>query len=181
MSDKDETQVLPAVEPEGSEIDRIDPNGSPITLVSGTEVEIRPLRMREFFKLLRIVTRGGAEILANMRLSLSAMDEDEFVTQFLAVLLFAVPEAEAETEDFLRAMVKPAGLTGNKKKDDALQDALEAELDNPEIEDALTIIEAVVRAEAGDLQALGKRLRAAFNLAERTGQVKAQKKSPQAA
>lgn len=154
------------------DIERLDPNPRDVTLSTGTEVSIKPMRMREFFKLLRIITRGGAEILGNMRLSLN-MPEDEFVAQFLALLFFAIPEAEDETEEFLAAMVEPKALTGNKKADEAERTRLEAELDNPELEDAFAIIEAIVRNEAKDLQALGNRLRAAFNLAEKTGQLKA--------
>ena len=164
----DENEAVESVASE--DIERVDPNGPLITLESGLEVEVKPLKMREFFKLLRIVTRGGAELLPTMQLTLN-QGEEEFVAQFLALLFFAIPEAGEESEDFLRAMVQPAHLKGNEKADEPKWLALEAELDNPEIADAITIIEKIVKSEAEDLKALGNRLRAAVNLAEKTGQL----------
>jgi hypothetical protein len=153
-----------------TDADRIDPQPEHLTLSTGLEVDVVPLKMRELFMLLRIVTRGGAEILSNMRLSLQ-MEEDEFVAQFVALIFFAVPEAIEETREFLQAMCRPSALTGNKKADAAVWEEFGAAFDNPEIEDAIDIIERIVKNEAGDILALGKRLRTAFNMAERTGQI----------
>jgi hypothetical protein len=46
-----------------SEIDRLDPVPTSITLMSGMKVDIQRLKLRQLFRLLRIITRGGAQYL----------------------------------------------------------------------------------------------------------------------
>lgn len=150
------------------EIDAIDPEPSDvITLSTGSKVRVVPLKARQFFRLLRIVTRGGAQVWSMFRLS-TDMEEGEFVSQLVAMVLFAVPEAEEETFDFIRAMLVPAegDPTAESMK------ALGAEVNDLGLDDIVSIIEVVVRREGADMQALGKRLQGLIPAADKTGQLK---------
>ncbi len=146
-----------------------------LTLESGTQIEIVPLKTRQFFRLMKIVTHGAGEAIANLNLDLA---EEEFVLKLLATVVFAIPDAENETIDFLQSMVSPVGLrTGvilnkqDREYNANLWAGLDVELANPEIGDTISIIEAVVKREGEDLQALGKRLMSMFSIAEKTGQL----------
>lgn len=151
--------------------------GDVVTLTSGTEVNIQPLKARQFFKLLRIITHGAGGMLLNVKFSPDDTPE-EFGSKLVALVGFAIPDAEEEVIDFLLSMVEPAGLKDSKSatktqknKNEELKTALFEELYNPELDDLVTLIEAIVRREAEDLQALGKRLMSMFNLAKKMGQV----------
>lgn len=153
--------------PPRDEMDRLDPIGTKFKLSSGTEVEIMPLKLRQFLKFLRILTSGASDIWGDMRLSTN--DEGQFMAGLFGLAVFAIPQAENETVDFLKSMVKPAYLPEGADKA-AQQVRLEAwgqlsvELENPELEDTLDLIQAIIEAEASDLMALGKRLRRMFTM-----------------
>ncbi len=162
------------------DVDVIVDEGDKIVLESGTEVVLVPLKSRQFFKMLRIITHGAGGMLLNFKFSAEDSPE-EFGAKLVALLAFAIPDAEDEVFDFLLSMVKPVGLkTGlglnkqDREKNAELLEAVQLELDNPELGDTLTLIEAIVRREAEDLQALGKRLMAMFDLAKKTGQIPAE-------
>ena len=163
-----------------TDIEVIVDEGDTVTLESGTELVIIPLKARQFFKLLKIVTHGAGGMLLNIKFSGEDTPE-EFGGKLMALIGFAIPDAEDEVVDFLLSMVKPAGekegrnlskseIAENKR----LSEELFNELYNPELGDLLTILEAIVKREAGDLQALGKRLMQMFELARKTGQVPAE-------
>lgn len=146
-----------------------------IGLASGTKVILGRLKARQFFKLLRIVTHGAAPILPNLQFNSSL---DEFTQQLLTMVLFSIPDAEDEVIEFVASMVKPIGLREGRslnKQDrefnNDLWSKLSEELYNPELEDLMTIVEAIVRNESEDLQALGKRLAGLFKMAQKMGQV----------
>lgn len=177
VSTKPPTKARPKVEkppvapvpdaPERDELERLDPQPMRMVLKSGTEFDVQPLKLRQFLALLRIVTRGASGILSMG--GLSSQDGEDFVRQLLALVLFAVPEAEDETINFIQTMTVPAHLTGDPIKDQDLINALNEELDNPELEDMVSIIEAIVDREGDDLRALGNRLRSMFKTAEKMG------------
>jgi hypothetical protein len=163
-----------------SETDRMDPVPETVELVSGTSVEIQRLKLRQLFRLLRIITRGGAGYIPMLREALTmSSDEDRadaFGAQLIAIALIALPEAEDEAIEFIMSVVEPVGLTPGRDKqgrelNESLRQTLAEELFNPEPEDAITIIEAVINREKDDLVNLGKRLGAALNLAGKTGQL----------
>jgi hypothetical protein len=161
------------------ELDKLDPIPDTVVLRSGLRVQLESLKARQFFKLLRIITHGALPGMQKAGLfDMGDLDTDEFMGRLLSVTVLSIPDAEDETLDFLRSMCYPVGLIerrGLNKQDvernTVLWEALEAELDNPEIDDMVTIIEAVVKREAEDIQALGKRLASMFKLAEKTGQI----------
>lgn len=168
-----------------SEIDALDPRATPIQLSSGTWILIEALRARQFFKLLRIITHGALPLLRDAGLFEVDQDPEEFGQKLLSVMVMAVPDAEDQTIDFLLSMVKPHGLTErrpinkqDKENNERLWQIVYAEMSNPDLGDLLTIVEAIVRQEAKDIQALGKRLAAMFQIAEKTGQIPPESKSP---
>lgn len=163
-----------------AELDALDGFPETIKLSSGTFVEIQDLKSRQFFKFLRIVTHGALPLVSDMSLFKFDADTDinEFGARLLSIMLLSIPDAEAETIEFLQTMVKPAGLIEGRKlnkqdteRNNALWEKLDAEMENPELEDLITLIEAIIKREAADMQALGKRLSAMFNLAVKTGQI----------
>jgi hypothetical protein len=163
-----------------SETDRLDPIPQLVDLVSGTKVQVLPLKLRQLFRLMRIITRGGSAYLPMLRDAMAIQDEDArsdaLGTQLIAIALFALPDAEDEAVEFLMSCVEPDGLTPGRDKaqraiNEQLRRELSEELFNPEPEDAISIIEAVILREKNDLAALGKRLTAAFTMATKTGQL----------
>jgi len=160
-----------------SDIEVIVDEGDVVTLSTGTQVVLQPLKARQFFKLLRIITHGAGGMLLNVKFSPEDTPE-EFGGKLIALVGFAIPDAEEEVIDFLLSMARPVGEKAGRRlsKDEIaenkrLNDELFDELYNPELEDLVTLVEAIVKREAEDLQALGKRLMAMFDLAKKTGQV----------
>lgn len=167
-----------------SEIEAIDPKVTTLTLSGGAVVELEELRLRQFLRLLRIVTEGtpvpslvgGLESLTN--------DNGEFGANFLLLVMLGVPNAEDAVVNFLLSMVRPAGLAGGPggkpaskmtkqeiERDHAKIDAIEAELRNPTLEDAISIIEATFVKSAEDFKVLGKRLASMLEVARKAGMV----------
>lgn len=162
-----------------AELSKLDPDTQTIVLSSGLHVQLESLRARQFFKLLKIITHGA---MPNMReLGLNDIDDlsvEEFMGRLLTVVVLSIPDAEDETIGFIRSMCYPAGLIERKglnkqdvERNKELWAGVDAELENPQLEDLVTIIEAIVKREADDIQALGKRLASMFKLAEKTGQL----------
>lgn len=164
-----------------SETDRIDPVPNVISLMSGTKARMVPLRMRQMFRLMRIITRGGAQFIPMLREAFMTSKNDEeaaeaFGTQLLAVMLIALPEAEDEAVEFVQSVVEPADLIARNDKqarefNDNARRSLDAELYNPHPDDLITVVEAVILTNKEDLVALGKRLGAMLKIALQTGQV----------
>lgn len=155
-----------------TDIDTLASESSNITLASGLEVEVQALRMRQTMGLLKIVTRGAGPILSELQFS-DDMDAGAFAGTLIGAVILAVPEAEDETVDFIKSMVKPAGLISDPRSkperevNSDLLTRLSVELENPDLDDFVSIIEVVINSEAPHLVALGKRL---------TGLIAAQRK-----
>ena len=178
VAEPQEPEVAPVQPaPARTETDRLDPQSVEMTLESGTEFEIAPLKLRQFLRLLRIVTRGAADLLDST--SLNFDDPQEFLQTFVGMVLFSIPEAEEETVDFIQSMVVPKGLTGNIASDRVAINALMAELDNPSLDDTVTIVQKIIETEAEDLRALGKRLGAMLKVAEKMGATKSNAPTPE--
>lgn len=151
--------------------------GDVLELASGMKVTLVPLEGRQFFKMLRILTHGAGGMLLNFKWSGSDSPE-EFGAKLLALLAFAIPDAEDEVFDFLLSMLQAVGyhkgrdLTkAQKQENEQLRTQLMLELENPALEDLLTLFGTIVQREAGNLQALGKKAMAMFQLAQKTGQI----------
>ncbi len=162
-----------------TEIDKLDAVPESVTLRSGMVVMLESLRARQFFKLLRIITHGALPGMREAGLfEMDGLSSDEFMGRLLSVTLLSIPDAEDETIAFVRSLVYPYGLIERKglnkqdvERNQLLWDALDEEMENPDLDDLVTVLEAVVKREAEDIQALGKRLASLFKLAERTGQI----------
>jgi hypothetical protein len=154
---------------EASEIDTFLQTTEPVELTDGTKVRVHRLKTREFFGLLRILTNGGAPMLAQV--DTSGMSEEQMVQLLLSLTLFSLPNAQDEAIAFVQQMVELAEEPANKQDGIAARARLVAYLDNPELDDLITIVEKVVEQEAEDVRALGKRLRSMWDLAQKTGQV----------
>jgi hypothetical protein len=148
------------------EVDRLDPLPDKLKLVNGIEFEMQPLKLRQFLAMLRIVTRGATGVLASG--GLSSRDGDDFARQLMMLLLFAIPESEEETIEFIGTLVKPV-LTGNPEIDDKIVTEFEEAIRDPELEDMALIIQAFVQNEAADLRSLGNRLRSMLSVATKMG------------
>jgi hypothetical protein len=180
--DEELTNAVGGDDEPDDELDRIDPIPDFITLKSGIEVHLLPLRTRQLFKLLRIITHGAGQQLLTSGIDFA--DEPQvFIQKLLGLVLFSIPDAEQETVDFLQSMIEPADLVdkpvrelSNKQREGniAAWTALNLEMYNPDPSDTIDIIEVIVKREADDLQALGKRLRQFLELAAKTGQLKAE-------
>ena len=148
-----------------------------VKLGSGLEVRIVRMKTREFFALMRIVTNGALPALMSMQVDFD-VDDDAFLQRLLSVVVMAIPNSEQQAIDFIQQMCVPVDLnTGPKMTRAQVQENVEkqqellAQLANPEIDDLLTIIEAIIRQESEDIQGLGKRLGQMWKLAQKTGQL----------
>lgn len=161
--------VPPSTPSPAEDIERLVPDPTaPFALESGTLVRTKPLKLREFLSLLKIVTRGAAMAMGSV--SLNTNDED-FMQSMVSLFIFAIPEAEEEACDFIRMMVEPASKFDSPDAKATAEADLWDELSNPGLEDLITIIETVVRREGKDLRSLGKRLSSMFAVAQKTGQI----------
>lgn len=150
------------------------PESTAITLESGTQVEVLPLKSRQLLKMLKIVTHGAGDSLLALRMD--ANDSDgAFATKMMMTLAFSIPEAEDETIDFVNSMVKPVGLVErrplsdeDKERNVALWGTVLHDLENPELLDLMAIIETVVKNETPNLKALGKKFNQMFSLVNLT-------------
>lgn len=170
-----------------SELDALDPVPETVKLSSGFVVNILPLKTRQFFRLLRILTRGASPNVAADLFS-TGLNDELFGLKLAASLLTSIPDAEEETISFLASMVEPNGLDKGRKlpknlqeRNDELWEELSEEIYNPELEDLVDLVEAIVKREASDLQALGKRLGAMMQVAVKTGQTKEPTSEPKKA
>lgn len=161
-----------------SELDRLDPDPQRRTLSTGLEVEIVRLKTRQFFRLLKILTHGVGPGIMQANLNFDQDNPGEFAQRLITMVLMSIPDAEQEALWFLASMTRPAGLADKPEKDltkqekednQKLWDDFNSALNNPELDDLLDIIEAVITQEAPEIQALGKRVASMLKLAARTG------------
>jgi hypothetical protein len=163
-----------------NELDRLDPEPAVHKLSTGLAVEIVRLRTRQFFRLLKVLTHGAGPAVVQAGLDFSAGAE-QFATQLLTLVAMSIPDAEQEAIAFLQSMCKPAGLADKPKlskqeqqDNDELWEQFNKDLFNPELDDTIDLIEIIVKNEAPELQALGKKLQRMLQLFRATGQDKEQ-------
>jgi hypothetical protein len=163
-----------------SELDRLDPQPVTAKLTTGLEVDLVRLRTRQFFRLLRVLTHGAGPAMMKAGLDFKAGAE-QFTGQLLVLVAMSIPDAEQEAIAFLQSMCRPSGLTDKpesqltrqqREDNETLWARFNTDLFNPELDDLLDLIEAIVRQEAPELQALGKRLQVMMKMFQATGQDK---------
>lgn len=175
----------PAAEDYTVDLSILDPETSTLVLPEcGEQVVLIDLKTRQFFRLLKILTRGAGGFLGSMNLNADGPPE-VFIQQLLTWTVLSIPEAEEEAIDFIKSMVLPVGLYSGRNLDKRQReqnqvaiDRLAAALDNPELEDTLAIFQAIVTKEGKDIQRLGKKLASMFKLAQQTGQTTPEPPSP---
>lgn len=113
----------------------------------GVEVRVNRLRTIEFLSLMRAVARGAGPGLATLDFS---DDQNEMMGEILAIFLMAIPEAGDLFLDFVRKVTVPAVET----KDGKNRARVDEELQNPELEDLLSILEMVALQEMDDIKGL---------------------------
>lgn len=199
MTDIIDVNLTDTDEPEAEEItveDELDvlvPPPETATLSTGLVVRYEPLLTKQFFLLLRIITNGAGPALLDPTF-LRAKDKEgaeAWGQKLMALIIVAVPDAAEETLAFVRAMVKPDGLVEPQSRRDklklseedkahnrALWEQLIDDLDNPPLEDTFEVIEGVVRREAKNLSALGKRIAGMLRAAQLAGKLPASATPP---
>lgn len=135
---------------------------APIILSSGTVVEVERLRTRGLMALLKILTRGAADFLPELKFD-SGTSQEAFTGQLIGTALLAIPEAVEETIGFINQMVSLPKQHGKLSGPAALAAAeaevnFRAEMADPELDDLVTIMSEIIRVEAPHVMALGKRL-----------------------
>lgn len=154
------------------DVDALVADPIPLTLISGFPIKVERLRMRATMALLKILTRGAGEALLSMRLGRDT-DPEEFTGVLLGAILVSIPEAEDETIEFIRRMVSPAIIhegritPGDKAWNDEQYETLRNELEDPELDDLMTILSEIIKNEAPHVLALGKQLVALLPVALR--------------
>lgn len=166
--------------PDDSELDRIDPQPTECKLSTGFAVEVVRMRTRQFFRLLRVLTHGAGAALAQQGLNFGA-DPAEFAQKLLTLTFMSIPDAESEALAFLASMCRPVGVVDKvdsqltkqqREANQALWAQFGEELHNPELDDLYDLIEIIIRREAPELQALGKKLQRTMETFRKTGQDK---------
>src|SRR5450755_3100809 len=92
-----------------SELDRLDPEPVVVKLSTGFEVGIQRLKTRQFFRLLKVLTRGVGPAMVQSGLDFGK-DQEGFGQNLLAMTLMAIPEAEQQFIEFLSSMCTPVAL-----------------------------------------------------------------------
>jgi hypothetical protein len=163
-----------------NELDRLDPQPQVVKLTTGLQVDIVRMRTRQFFRLLRVLTHGAGPAMMRSGLDFSA-GAQQFTAQLLTLVAMSIPDAEQEAISFLQSMCKPNGVTdkpdsqltkAEREGNEALYERFNKDLFNPELDDTLDLIEAIVTIEAPELQALGKKIQRMLDLFRKTGQDK---------
>lgn len=164
------------------EIDRLDPVPDVIELRCGIKANVQRLRFRQVMKLLKIVTHGAGRTLMSADIDFRD-DPALFAQKMLGVIMYAIPDAEQESVEFIASVLEPVGLTdkaprdlsdGEREENVRLWTELNTEIFNPDPFDTVDILENVIRREAEDLQALGKRLSQFMKLAQKMGLLRGQ-------
>ncbi len=118
-------------------------------LVDDIECEVGRLKTREFFALMRVLTRGmGGQVVSLFE---AGLPTEELGARFVGALLMSLPQAENDFLLLMKQMVRPV--------DPAMAEPLKAALDNPELEVLMQVAETIALQEAGELTRLGKAAR----------------------
>lgn len=146
------------------DVDALVADPIPLTLISGFPIKVERLRTRATMALLKILTRGAGEALLSLRLGPDT-DSEQFTGILLGAILVSIPEAEEETIEFINRMVTPGTLhegarlsPGDIAWNVEQEELLRKELNDPELDDLVTILSEIIRNEAPHVLALGKQL-----------------------
>ncbi len=146
-----------------TDVDTILAEPEDLTLSNGFGIRVKRIKTRETFKLLKIITSGMSGSIGSLLFN-EDDSEEAFTGALLGAVIVSVPEAEDEAIEFIQAIVEPRNLIENprtkpeRESNEEQYEKLSRALENPELEDLVTIIEQVVHNEAPQIRALGNRL-----------------------
>jgi hypothetical protein len=167
-----------------TELDILASEPTPLKFSTGFPIEVVRLRTRQVFRLLKVLTQGAGPALGTLDFKAGA---GEFMQRLLALVIISIPEAENAAIGFLASMCRPAGVVESKDRaltkqekenNQALWVQFNEELNNPEPDDTIDLIEAIITREAPHLQALGKRITLLVSTFTKTGQDKEKADEP---
>jgi hypothetical protein len=167
-----------------TELDILASEPTPLKFSTGFQIEVVRLRTRQVFRLLKVLTQGAGPALGTLDFK---ADAGEFMQRLLALVIISIPEAENAAIGFLASMCRPAGVVESKDRaltkqekenNQALWVQFNEELNNPEPDDTIDLIEAIITREAPHLQALGKRITLLVSTFTKTGQDKEKADEP---
>lgn len=144
-----------------SEVDVLDPEFAVVELSSGTEVRVERLKMRQLMKLMKVLSNGALDLLLSQDFS---DNPEELTNALVAAIVISIPESEEETITFLKSIVTPKHYIDNpiskqeKEANAEMLSKVQAEFNNPEIEDVILVMEKLFRREAPHIASLGKRI-----------------------
>lgn len=152
------------------EVDEVtipDPS-APVTLEDGTNVLVRPLKVRELLAAFKVITRGAALSMGALNFSMVNGNREQLVETLLAIFINSFPEADSEFCEFIRTVVDPVEPEEGWNSQDDLRRAHE-KLDellllNPEVGDAIDILTKLITNEASDIPKLGKKVASAVTM-----------------
>jgi hypothetical protein len=119
-----------------SDLDVILPDTATVA-VGSTKCRVKRVRTRELFMLARILTNGAGRSIQHIDFK-----GDEAREQVIAALVMAVPEAPDEVLDLVKALLHPADPISKEE-----MAGLQAELDNPDPDVIIDVIEVVADQE----------------------------------
>src|SRR6188768_2106510 len=128
------------------DIDALAAESKDLTLESGFPIKVLRIRTRATMSLLKILTRGAGDVLSQVRFG-DGITQEEFTGTLLGAVLLSIPEAEDETIEFINRVVEPANLIdkprltpGDIEFNAEQDDILAAELQDPSLDDLVTIV-----------------------------------------
>lgn len=126
------------------DVEAILPSAATLT-VGGIPCQVERIKMRELMLIAQIISAGPGTRIASLDWSNVTQE------QVFAMAMIALPDAEAEVFNFLRAVVRP--------REKARADELQPHLNNPEPDDFLNIVAVLWLQEREEFERLGKRVR----------------------
>lgn len=131
--------------PTQSDSDVILPDSPEELVLNGIPAEVKRLRTREFLSLMKVLLRGvGGDLMD----AFAETDEKRMQGRLTGLILVAIPNAEHEFIVFLQRVVQA--------KNEKQRAELFHYLENPDIDDLMTIARIVIEQEAQDFAKLGK-------------------------
>lgn len=152
-----ESAPAAAVPPVPAEVDKPDIEvilATPTDLqVEGIPAQVKRLKSREFFALLRVLTNGlGSSI---HLFKLDTKNPSALQAEIVAMAVMAIPNAFDDFVDFVQHIVDA--------KDPKRTPDLKALLENPEIDVIIDVITVLAEQEKDDIVALGGKAKAALS------------------
>jgi hypothetical protein len=126
-----------------SDLDLILPDTAVIA-VGSVKCRVKRIRTRELLMLARILTNGAGRSLQHIDFG-----GDDASDQILAALIMAVPEAPDEVIDLIKVLLHPADPVSKET-----MAALQADLDNPDPDVILDVIEVIADQEKDTISLL---------------------------